>query len=59
MSLQEFWVNPSVRKVLDLSEEEKLQAATDVVEAVYFLHSQQNVSFQVSRKSCELLKSRA
>ena len=44
-SLQEMWVNPSVKKALDLSEQEKLQAATDVVEAVYFLHSHQNVSF--------------
>ena len=43
--LQEMWENPHVKKVLDLSERAKLQAATDFLEAVYFLHSHREVRF--------------
>ena len=50
LSLQEMWENPHVKKVLDLSESAKLQAATDVLEAVYFLHNHKVVRIQ--KMSC-------
>ena len=48
LSLQEMWENPHVKKVLDLSESAKLQAATDVLEAVYFLHNHKVVRIHQS-----------
>ena len=52
LSLQEMWENPHVKKVLDLSESAKLQAATDVLEAVYFLHNHKVVRIHQYEMSC-------
>ena len=41
--IQETWKNPEIRSILELSEEEKVQAAADLADAVYFLHGHSKV----------------
>jgi hypothetical protein len=42
--LQEIVHSVQVKEVMSLSEEEKIQASTDLAEAVYFLHGHSPVS---------------
>ncbi len=42
--LQDIILKPEVREVMGMTELEKLQAATDIADGLYFLHNHQKVS---------------